>query len=379
MLEEAGLGAPSYPTVKRHLPVFAADDFREALAAVCADHAGLGTGVLVLYDVTTLFFETDTADEFRVPGFSKERRLEPQITIGLLVDASGFPLRVQAFEGNKAETTMLPTIEAFKAAHRLSDVTIVADAGMVSAGNQAAIEAAGLTYILGAKIPNVPYQVDQWRKTHVGQDIPDGHVFTQPWPANAKEKAAGQHDRTIFYRYQADRARRTLRGIDEQVGKAEQAVAGKVPVKRNRIVTLSGGDRAVNRDLEAKARALAGIKGYVTNLPDPTADTVISAYHQLWQVEKSFRMSKHDLQARPIYHRQRDSIEAHLNIVFAALAVSRWIEHHTGWSIKRFVRTARRYRTIEIQAGEQRITAADPLPTDLHQALTAIRKAAGAH
>lgn len=380
VLEEAGIGAPSYPTVKRRLPAFAADDFREALSAVCADHAGLGPGMLVLYDVTTLYFETDTADEFRVPGFSKERRLEPQITIGLLVDSAGFPLMVQAFEGNKAETTtMLPSIEAFKAAHRLSDVTIVADAGMVSAANQAAIETAGMTYILGAKIPQMPYQIDQWRKTHAGQDIPDGHVFTQPWPANTKEKAAGQHDRTIFYRYQADRARRTLRGIDEQVGKAEQAVAGKVPVKRNRFVTLSGGDRTVNRDLEAKARALAGIKGYVTNLPNPSADTVISAYHQLWQVEKSFRMSKHDLQARPIYHRQRDSIEAHLNIVFAALAVSRWIETHTGWSIKRFVRTARRYRTIEIQAGEQTITAADPLPTDLHDALSAIRHAAGAH
>lgn len=114
------MSAPSYPTVKRHLPVFAADDSREALWAVCADHAGLGPGVLVLDDVTTLYFETDVADEFRVPGFSKERRLEPQITVGLLVDASGFPLMVQAFEGNKAETTtMLPTIEAFKAAHRL--------------------------------------------------------------------------------------------------------------------------------------------------------------------------------------------------------------------------------------------------------------------
>ncbi len=72
--------------------------------------------MLVLYDVTTLYFETDTADEFRIPGFSKERRLEPQITIGLLVDGTGFPLMVQAFEGNKAETTtMLPTIDAFKA------------------------------------------------------------------------------------------------------------------------------------------------------------------------------------------------------------------------------------------------------------------------
>ncbi len=77
---------------------------------------------------------------------------------------------------------------------------------------------------------------------------------------------------------------------------------------------------------------------------------MIGAYQRLFQIEKSFRMSKHDLQARPIYHRKRDSIEAHLTIVFAALAISRWIEDTTGWSIKKFVRTARRYLTIEIQA-----------------------------
>jgi hypothetical protein len=79
-------------------------------------------------------------------------------------------------------------------------------------------------------------------------------------------------------------------------------------------------------------------------------------------------MSKHDLQARPVYHHLRDSIEAHLTIVFAALAVSRWIEARTGWSIGKFVRTARRYRTVEIQAGNQVITAADPLPRELRQA-----------
>ena len=82
--------------------------------------------------------------------------------------------------------------------------------------------------------------------------------------------------------------------------------------------------------------------------------------------------SKSDLQARPVYHRKRDSIEAHLTIVFAALAVSRWIEAQAGWSIRRFVKTARRYRTIQIQAGRQTITAADPLPDDLRQALDAI-------
>ena len=92
----------------------------KALAAACAAHAALGPASLVLYDVTTLYFETDQGDGFREPGFSKERRLEPQITVGLLTDAAGFPLMVEAFEGNKAETaTMIPTITAFMAAHRL--------------------------------------------------------------------------------------------------------------------------------------------------------------------------------------------------------------------------------------------------------------------
>ena len=91
---------------------------------------------------------------------------------------------------------------------------------------------------------------------------------------------------------------------------------------------------------------------------------MISSYHQLWQIEKAFRMSKHDVQARPIYHRTRDSIEAHLTIVFASLAVSRWIEHQTGWSVRKFVKTARRYRTIEIQAGTTSSRPPIPYPTN---------------
>jgi hypothetical protein len=383
VLEEAGVVPASYPTVNRRLRVYAQDSWRQKLSAACAAYARLGRASLVLYDVSTLYFETDAGDGFRESGFSKERRLEPQITIGLLADQSGFPLMVQAFEGNLAETrTMLPAIEAFMAAHQLPDVTIVADAGMISESNQKDIEAAGLSFILGARIPFVPYVVNQWRREHPGQDLPDGHIFTQPRPGGPTGKL---RDQVIYYQYRADRARRTLRGIDEQVAKAEKAIAGKIPVKRNRFVQLDGGTRTVNRDLEAKARELAGLKGYATNLqacPDGTpvtAEFVIGAYHQLWQIEKAFRMSKHDLQARPIYHRKRDSIEAHLTIVFAALAVSRWIENQTGWSIRKFVKTARRYRTIEIQAGAHVITAADPLPDDLREALDRIYGRTGAH
>jgi hypothetical protein len=120
VLEEAGAEAVSYRTVTRRLRVYAKQEWREKLATACAAHARLGRASLVLYDVSTLYFETDAGDGFREPGFSKERRLEPQITIGLLTDASGFPLMVSAFEGNKAGTkTMLPVIEAFMAAHQL--------------------------------------------------------------------------------------------------------------------------------------------------------------------------------------------------------------------------------------------------------------------
>ena len=128
----------------------------------------------------------------------------------------------------------------------------------------------------------------------------------------------------------------------------------------------------MNRDLEAKARALAGIKGYTTNITSPTPEFVIGAYHDLWHVEKSFRMSKHDLRARPIYHHKRESINAHINVVFAALAVTRFIEARTGWSIKKFVQTARRYRTVHIRVCSHILTAEDPLPDDLRDALALI-------
>ena len=170
------------------------------------------------------------------------------------------------------------------------------------------------------KIPDIPYAVDKWRTNHPGAEMIDGQVFTQPWPAGPADK---RRDQVIYYQYKADRARRTLRGIDEQVAKAEKAVAGKVPVKRNGSSRSPARTKSVKGALEAKARALAGLEGYVTNIANPMPEVVIGAYHRLWHIEKSVRMSKHDLRARPIYHHKRVSIEAHLSVVFAALAVTR--------------------------------------------------------
>jgi hypothetical protein len=214
VITEAGETAASYPTVNRRLPVYAEPDWSKALSAACAAHAQLGPTSLVLFDVSTLHFEIDAGDGFREPGFSKERRLDPQITIGLLTDATGFPLAVNAFEGNRAETkTMLPVITEFMTAHHLAEVTVVADAGMISAANQKGIEDAGLSFILAVKIPDEPYVVASWRTKHPGQEFTDGQIFTQPWPAGPKDK---RRDQVIYYQYKHDRARRTLRGSHER-------------------------------------------------------------------------------------------------------------------------------------------------------------------
>ena len=287
VLAEAGLSPVSYATVKRHLPSYATEDFTRDLSRLLAGYARIGRASLVLFDVTTLYFETDKADGFREPGFSKERRLEPQITVGLLTDETGFPLRAGAFEGNKAETaTMIPMINDFMDAYDLDDVVVVADAGMDQRRQQAGpgqslpVLRAGLTHLTRPPrdqlLARQPPRPERPRRAD-----PE----SQPWPAGPSDQ---RRDETIYYRYSADRARRTLRGIDTQVAKAEKAVAGKIPVKRNRFVHLSGATRSINRDLEKRARTLAGWKGYVTNLPNPDPETVISAYHRLYNIEKSF-------------------------------------------------------------------------------------------
>ena len=361
--------------MKRRLPSYATQQWRERLSGALAARANLGPSALVLYDVSTLWFETDTGDGFREPGFSKERRLEPQITVGLLTDATGAPLMVDAFEGNRAETrTMIPLIGSFVEAHGIAGVTVVADAGMMSEANLKDIEDADWNFVVGGKLPDIPYAIAEWHRKHPDAAPPDQLVLSQPTVMGPR---ADQRKRTTYYQYRSERARRTLHGIDTQVAKAEKAVAGQVPVKRNRFIQLTGGTKTVNRDLEAKARMLAGWKPYVTNLEDQTAEYVIGAYHHMWRIEHAFRMSKHDLKARPIYHRKRESIDAHLAVVFAALAVSQRIEHLTGWTISRFVKTLRRYRSVQIHTGTHTFTAEQPVPEDIRTALDKIHRPAG--
>lgn len=355
VLADLGIYGPSKTQLFRCLQRSIDQNYRKIISQLCFDRVTSQNLNLVLYDVTTLYFEIQEEDSFRRPGLSKERRLEPQIVIGLLVDQSGFPLGLQSFEGNTAETkTILPVLEEFQKEHHLKKITVVADAAMLSRTNLESIANNGYHFIVGSRLTKIPYDIAQFQKQGALTD--NQIVVTQ------------KGNYRVIYQYREKRARLDIKNIETQVAKAKRMVNGVAPVKRNRFVSLESEKKILNQNLIDKAYALAGIKGYVTNL-NLLPEEIINAYHQLFQVEASFRMAKSDLKARPIFHRKRDAIEAHLTIVFTSLAISRRIEKLTGLSIKKFTKTLRPIRSGTITINKTEYPVEPEIPKDIHTLL----------
>lgn len=374
VLEEIGAPAPGLRTVFRCLQRCAKQDYRDALAKACLAHSVRTTGsaALVMYDVTTLHFENEDEDELRKVGMSKEHRVDPQVQVGLLVDPGGFPLEVHLFEGNKAETTtIVPVLKAFQERHGVTDMVVVADAGMLSAANLNALEDAGFGFIVGSRLAKAPYDLAEHFQTH-GDYFEDGQILESTRTMGTGKAA---RDRRIVYQYSFKRAKRDRRNINLMVEKAERIAAGTTPMRKTRFLKVTGAEKALDQGTVDRARQLAGIKGYVTSLPQETmaGAAVIRAYHDLWQVEASFRMTKSDLKARPVFHYQREAIEAHLTIVFAALAIARHLQNATGVTIKKLVRTLRPVRSATIELNGQRLTIEPDLPTEAQEIISKVR------
>ena len=376
VLSDLGVAAASYSTMKRTLRRVKTGKYRDQLAAACFAHVlAHGDLSLVLYDVTTLYFEAEKEDQLRKVGYSKERRVDPQIVVGLLVDRQGFPLEIGCYEGNQAETrTIVPIVEQFQARHGLADLVIVADAGMLSASNLKALHEAGLRFIVGSRVTKAPLDLESHFAWH-GDAFADGQVIDtltvrdrrgrKKSPENNPRVKAEpvwdpeQHPGSwrAVWAYSAKRAARDHKTLTAQENRAQEVIAGTKQAKATRFVKTTDGKRALDETSLARARRLVGLKGYVTNIAADLmpAGEVISSYHDLWHVEQSFRMSKTDLRARPIFHRTKDAIEAHLTVVFAALAVSREAQNRTGLAIGNLVRQLRPLRsaTIAINGIEQ--------------------------
>jgi hypothetical protein len=200
-----------------------------------------------------------------------------------------------------------------------------------------------------------------------------------PWvPAHRAEPAwnPDQHPRArrAIWAYSAKRARRDQKTLYAQEARARAVISGERAAKSTRFVKTHAGGRVLDEASLARAQSLVGLKGYVTNIPAtvmPAAE-VIARYHDLWHVERSFRMSKSDLRARPMFHRTRDAIEAHLTIVFTALAVAHNIQERSGLAIAKVIKSPRPLRSATIAINGTTATFPPEIPAPQQQILASL-------
>ncbi|MFO8018525.1 MAG: IS1634 family transposase [Promethearchaeia archaeon] len=276
---------------------------------------------IVFYDMTTLYFEASEEDDYRIPGFSKDgKHQQPQIMIGLLVTELGYPIGYQIFEGNTSESkTLIPLLKSFQEKFDMDKPVIVADSALLSQTNIDKLKEEKYQYILGGRIKNVNNTIKN-------------KILSLGIKENKPREISIPNGRLIVS-YSSKRAYKDRKNREKGLKRLEKKVErGKLSKKHinnrgyNKYLKLTG-EVKITIDYE-KFNADSvwdGLKGYVTNT-NFSRKEVIKQYSQLWQVEKAFRISKTDLRIRPVYHRLKRRIEAHICICFTAYAVYKELE-----------------------------------------------------
>ncbi len=301
------------------------DGLKEEVEQITFNHKKkiLGQHIgLVFYDMTTLHFEASREDDFRKRGYSKTGKHQlPQIYIGLLVGANGYPIGYEAFEGNIYEGhTLIPILQHFEAKFSLSKPIVVADAGLLSKANLTELQSHGYKYILGARIKNESMAV---RRQILNMQLSD------------KEHAIIKKDKSqrLIIHYSDQRAKQDAYNRQRGLNRLEKKLnAGRLTKSHinnrgyNKYLIMKGKvDIEIDYDKFTQDQQWDGLKGYITN-SRLGPQKIIDNYRHLFHIERAFRISKSDLKIRPVYHRLKDRIDAHLCIAFSAYAVYKELE-----------------------------------------------------
>ena len=281
-----------------------------------------GSVNVVFYDMTTIYFEASTEDDLRKTGFSKDgKHSNPQIFLGLLVGLGGYAIGYDIFEGNIYEGhTLIPFIEKMSAKFDLDKPIVVADAGLLSRDNIKALEKAEYKYILGARLKNENAQIKK-------------KIFEKSFRNGQLRSIDKQEDVRLILSYSDKRATKDehnrKRGLERLKKRIKTGKLTKANINNrgyNKYLIMAGeikvelDDEKINED-----KKWDGLKGYITNTK-LTKKQIIDHYSNLWHIEKAFRMSKTDLRIRPIYHRLKHRIKAHICISFTAYSIYKELE-----------------------------------------------------
>jgi transposase len=312
---------------------------------------------VVFYDMTTLYFESGDEDDFRKIGFSKDGKFQnPQIMLGLLVGEYGYPIGYELFDGNIFEGhTLIPVLEKFQKKFNLVKPIVIADSGLLSKANIQQLKTKDYQYILGARIRNSDAALSQ--KILDLKLIADGDTGV----------IANDDGDRLVVSYTDKRARNDEYNRTKGLRRLEKRVkSGKLTKDQinsrgyNKYLLLQNEISVVIDYDKFHADGLwDGLKGYTTNT-SLSAQSVISNYSNLWQIEKAFRMSKSDLEIRPIYHFTKRRIEAHISISFVAYSIYKELErllykYDAPFSVKKAREIVSNIYQLEITLPESKV------------------------
>jgi transposase len=326
---------------------------------------------IVFYDVTTLYFETDIADDLRRTGFSKDgKHSQPQVVLGLLVSDGGYPLAYSIHEGNKYEGhTMLPVVKDFVEKFDLEYFVIVADSGLMNKENIAELEQKGYKYIVGARIKNENKILTDWI---LSQNKQDGAFYE--YQKTERQK--------LILGYSASRANKDAYNREKGVKRLEKEYKSgsitKDKINRrgyNKFLEVSDNVAVtIDYDKITEDAKWDGLKGYITNT-ELSAEQIYKQYSELWQVERAFRVTKGVLELRPMFHFTKKRIEAHVCICFVAYKVYKELEqilkiNGIKLSVDKVLSIAKTITTIRVKLQETNATLAKTmLLTPKHKAI----------
>ena len=288
---------------------------------------------LCLFDCTSLYFESFRADELKQPGYSKDAKWkESQVLLAVMVTPEGLPLGYELLRGGTSEQrSLVPAIARLRRRHGFAEVTCVADRGMMSQGNRDALRAADVRYVIGEPLKRLPNALKE-RILDPGSYRATG----RPGERVAEFEHAGRRLVVMHSerRAQKDADDRT-EGIQRLLSKLEKGE------KASDFITNSGYKRFLKVDNDNDSRVHLdprkvqeaarwdGLHGVSTDL-DHDFRAILGYYRSLWQVEYTFRITKHDLRVRPMFHWTPARIKAHVAIAFMTLMCARHLEYRSG-------------------------------------------------
>ena len=302
---------------------------------------------VIYFDATTLYFESFAEDDFKRNGYSKDGKFnQAQVVLALMVTKEGLPVGYKAFSGDTFDGhTLIPVLKEIKEHYDLDKVVYVADAGMFNKDNLKEFETLDenkVTYIVGARIKKLPYTL----KT----EIKNIDNYT-PLDENTKVATFDYQGKKLLVSHSLKRAKKDKYERDKGIEKLRVKLSKEKSVKSHlsnqgykKYLQLEPTDNTkescdlsivLNEEKIEEDASWDGLKGIVTNNNELSNEELLYQYSNLWQVEESFRITKHDLKVRPIYHYKEERIKAHLAISFMAYTLVRHLEHKVRLQYKK--------------------------------------------